>query len=505
MAHKVPMVLVVTSVALALASGARGQTVVPATPPAAQTTGAQAASPGASTDSLTAAQQALTGGQYKLAQSLFEAAIARDYQNAEAHFGLGLALFRQNDLTGARFEFGQLIKLAPERFEGLYNLGVIAAKQGQYDEALADYQKALELAQGKASPAPLRQLYDALAAEQTRRAAWPELVKTLTDATALSPDDLSLSLRLADATLRAGDADSALPLAYGVLNKDPSSVPAALLVADIYAGQGLPERAARVLYDALGRQSGAAARTQLLTRQGLILAAAGKNKDALKSLQDAVKASPSSAEAQLALAGVCASSGDKLGAVAAYHAAVKADPSNAASRVQLAGAELAAGQTAQAAGDAALALKAAKDAPTRARAQYILGVTAYAQGRYAQARSQLQASAQVLPDAGTSLWLGLSSYALKDYPAAVVALQASVQASPSLTARANLGAALLAAGRYQEAQATLQGVVGDAPKNALAWYQLGWAARNLGQNSQARSAFKTALTLGYAPAREALK
>ncbi len=504
MAHKVPMVLVATlTVALALGTGAQGQSVtVPAAPPSAQ---AATGAPASGQDNLTAAQQALTGGQFKVAQALYEQAIASDYQNAEAHFGLGLALYRLNDLTGARFEFGQLVKLAPERFEGYYNLGIIAARQGQYDEALTQYSKALELAQGKASVASQRQLYDALAAEQTRRAAWPDLVKTLSAASALSPDDQSLSLRLADATLRAGDPDSALPLAYGVLNKDPSNVTAALLVADIYAGQKLPDRAARVLYDAVGRQSGAAARAQLLTHQGQILAAAGRTKDALKPLQDAVKANPASGEAQAALAQARAATGDKVGAVTAYRAAVKTDPTNAQWRVTLAAAELAASQTAQASTDAALALKAAKDDSTRARAQYILGVTAYAQGRYAQARSQLQASAAALPDASTSLWLGLSSYALKDYAGAVSALQASVQGSPTVTARANLGAALLAASRYQEAQATLQGVVSDDPKNALAWYQLGWAQRNLGQATQARSAFKTALALGYTPAREALK
>ncbi|ADV67317.1 tetratricopeptide repeat protein [Deinococcus maricopensis] len=496
MAHSVPTILLTACLTLGVASAQATPTSTPPAPTAPSVT---------STADLSAAQRALQEGRYRDAQTAFEALIARDYNNAEAHFGLGLTLYALGDLTGARFEFTQLTALAPDRFEGFYNLGVLAARQGQYDEALANYQKALTLAQGKASPTSVRQVLDALAGEQTRRGDYPGLITTLTATLALAPNDAALQLRLADAQYRAGNGTQALPALYALLQANPANADAAQLLADVYTAQNLPDRAIRELDKAVAATPNGTVQARLLLRKADLLARQNRTRDAVLAVQDAVKADSRNAAAQARLGELLLARNDRTGARTAYQNAARLDPQNASYRASLALVELNLAQYDAARRDAQLAVQAAPDQLTLARAQFVLGVAAYRQGQYAQARSALQSSALKVPDAETNLWLGLASYALKDYAGAITALEASAKVNPSVNARQNLGAALLAAGRYQEAEATLRGVVTDAPKTAIAWYQLGWTLRNLDREAEARTAFRTALNLGYTQARGALR
>ncbi|AFZ68971.1 tetratricopeptide repeat protein [Deinococcus peraridilitoris] len=455
-------------------------------------------------DALESARAALNAGRLREAQVKFEALVAADFGNVEAHFGLGLALYALGDFTGARFEFQQLVKLAPERVEGHYNLGVVAARSGNSDEALVNFGKALEVARGKTAPATLRQLLDAVAAEQGRKADFAGLSKTLEEALALSPQDDALRLRLAEATFRAGNGLDALPLAYTVLQRQRANVNAALLVAEVYAAQNLPERAAREL-DKVASVAPPKARATLLVRKAELLRASDKPKEAADALRTAIKADPSNARAVASLGELLFSRGDRGGALSAWQTALKLEPKNTLFRANLASVQLAVGQTDAARENALIVQRDAVDAATSARAQFVLGVAAYRQGNHAQARSALQAASLKSPSAETYLWLGLSEYALKDYAGAVTALEASVKSAPEMTARTSLGAALLAAGRYPEAEATLRGVVTDAPKNGEAWYNLGWSMRSQGREADARVAFKKSLGLGYAKAEGALR
>lgn len=453
---------------------------------------------------LDAARAALDAGQLKEAQRLYEDAVAAQYGDPEAHFGLGLTLYALGDLTGARFEFGQLTKLAPERFEGYYNLGVVATRAQQYEDALGNYAKALELARDKAGAGTVAQILNALAAEQARKGDFAGLSATLEEAVKLNPDDAALKLRLADAMFRNGNGPDALPLAYAALQAEAQNADAALLIADIYAAQQLPERALHELDKAVRATNSDITRATLLEREADLQIGQGQIKAAIESLRGATQLNPTGASAWAKL-GEQLFAGDRKAALGAWQSAVGQAPKNALYRVNLASVQLALGDFRAAGVTAALAAQDAADPATAARAQFVEGVAAYRQGRYAAATSALQSAALKTPAAETYLWLGLSQYALKDFAGASAALEASVKADPALGARATLGAALLAAGRYPEAEATLRGVVADAPKNGEAWYNLAWSLRGQGREGEARPAFKTALGLGYTKAGEALR
>lgn len=454
---------------------------------------------------LTQAQAAFQAGQYPLARSRFEALVAQNYTHPDAHFGLALTLLAQNDEKGAAFEFTQFQALAPDRYEGPYNLGVLATRQGRFEDALRLYGEAQTLMKDQAPPAAQRQVLEALATEQTRRRDYAALSTILEGITALEPGDLNAQYRLAQARTLSGQGTAALPGVYALLQRDPARADAALLLADIYVTQGLQGRALRELDAAAGRVTNGGDRALLLLRKADILAGQGNTRAAVLAAQDATREDSRSAVAFARLGELRAARNDRPGALTAYLNAVKLSPDSAAYRTGLAAVRLSLGQSAQAAQDAALALTLSPDSVTLARALYVQGVSAYQQRRYAQARTALQSSLRRAPSAEAALWLGLSAYAQKDYASAASALAESVKLNPTPTARQNLASALLASARYPEAEAILRGLVSESPHDAEAWYLLGLTHRAQQRRAEARVAFKTAANLGSAKAREALK
>lgn len=469
----------------------------PTLPPPAPLTAAQQAQLGQ-------AQTALAAGQLPQARALFEELIAQNYRQPEPHFGLGLTLLALNNLKGATFEFAQLVTLAPERPEGPYNLGVIATREGRYADALRLYGEAATRAEG-ASPAARRQILEALATEQTRARDYAALSMTLAAITALDPQDMDAQFRLAQAQVLAGQGVAALPVVYAVLERQPERVDAALLLSDIYVGEGLPDRAARELDAAAGRVANGGDRAALLLRKANVLAASGDTRAAVFAAQDATREDSRNAAAFARLAELRFERNDRPGALAAYEQATALAPRRADYRAGQAAVRLALGQAAGAAQDAAQALKLQPDAATQARAQFVQGIAAYRQQQYGPARKALNSSASAAPSAETYLWLGLSAYALKDYEGAANALAQSVKLQPTPSARQNLASALLAAARYPEAEAISRGLLSDSPKDAQAWYLLGLAQRAQGRENEGRQALKTAAHLGHAGAKAALK
>ncbi|UBV41558.1 tetratricopeptide repeat protein [Deinococcus taeanensis] len=454
---------------------------------------------------LAQARAAYQANNLTQARTLFEALITQNYTNPDPHFGLALTLVAQNDLRGATFELTQFTALAPTRFEGPYNLGVIAARQGNHDEALRLFTQAATLMKDQASPAASRQVLEALAAEQTRKADFTGLTGTLTALNALDPKDPDVQYRLAQARTLSGQGAAALPGVYTLLQQAPGRVDAALLLADIYVGQSLPDRALRELDAATSRAQTGEGRATLLLRKASILEQTGDTRAAVFAAQAATRQDPKNAAAFAREGELRVLRNDRPGALTAYLNAVKLAPQTASYRAALAAVRLTLGQNADAQRDAALTLTLRPDDATLARALFVQGVAAYRQGRYAQARAALQSSHTRAPSADTVLWLGLSAYAAKDYPAAATALGESVKLNPTPTARLNLSSALLASARYPEAEAVLRGLVSENPKNAEAWYLLGLTQRAQGREAEGRTALKTAATLGNARAQGALK
>ncbi len=450
---------------------------------------------------LQAAYQALEAGRYSDAIRLFEDVVALDWRNFRAHFGLGLAYYRAGRLKEALFEFRQLTKLYPDRFEAWYNLGVTQARLKDWQAAAESLSKALELGKKAKLPASdLRPVYLALA-EAYRKLGEPDrAAQVLTEAYQALKGDLEVALLLADALVAAGKEDDAVPYLYEVLAKDRGNVAASLLLADVLVDQGLFERALRELDRSLAAAKSDADRGRLLYKKALVMAAAGADpKEVARLIEEAVRLNPELWQAHYDLGRIKLALGDAEGALRAFLQAYRENPEDPRVLLGLASAYDALGKAEDAYRIARLAVKAAKGSD-KIEALFLLGKNAYRLGRYQEAVEALRQVVEVRKsDADAWFWLGLALYAAEDYGQAVKALERAAELDGRVEVLEALGAAYLAARRFADAEQVFTEVVEKDPTRAEAWYYLGWALKALGREAEAKRAWKKAMELGYKP------
>jgi len=71
--------------------------------------------------------------------------VRRQPDFAEAHNNLGLMLLQAGDLTQARSQFGEAIRIKPLYAEAHYNLALLLHQQGKEDESRAELDKAYKI------------------------------------------------------------------------------------------------------------------------------------------------------------------------------------------------------------------------------------------------------------------------------------------------------------------------------------------------------------------------
>ena len=88
-------------------------------------------------------------GYYDQAEATFRLALQEDPSNAEAHYGLGSVYLKQEKLLDARASFEQVLKLTatyPDTGPNAWNnLGLLATREGRVNEAIDYFQGALRL------------------------------------------------------------------------------------------------------------------------------------------------------------------------------------------------------------------------------------------------------------------------------------------------------------------------------------------------------------------------
>ncbi len=447
----------------------------------------------------------LDAGRLDEAAGIFEEALALDYQNYDAHFGLGLALYRKGDFQGALFEFDQVTRLFPDRYEGWYNLAVTYADLERWRESADAFRRALALGEEqKLAPEVLRPAYLGLAASLRRLGSPDEAAAALIKAMDKIGEDEEVLFLIADNLSMAGKPKEAIPYLYKVLNRDRAHLAAVSLLADIYVGQGLTDRAIRELDRSLEAADRPDVKASLLLKKARILESIDPDK-AAELLREAAELDGKLWQARYSLGSKWLQEGDADRALMAFQQAYSVKPDEPRILVGMAAAYFQKEDYQQALRYAKLAA-ASSEGAVKADALLIAGKSAYQLGRYGDARAMLLQAAEMAPDrADAWLWLGLASYALKDINAAITALERAVQLDPSPITRLNLGAAYLAKKRFGDAERMLTQVVLEDPDNAEAWYNLGWALRALSREPEAQRAWRRALELGFEPARSLIK
>jgi tetratricopeptide (TPR) repeat protein len=154
------------------------------------------------------------------AEHFLQLALHDDPDNSEALYGLGSIYLQQNKAADARATFERVIKL-PQRYPGTLpnawnNLGLLSAREGHTDEAIQQFQQALQLDPDHFIA--LENLGNAY--RQAKR--WDDAKATLQRALQLNPDNAEANYALGMVYAQTDDADRA----YEYLKKAVAEKPA---------------------------------------------------------------------------------------------------------------------------------------------------------------------------------------------------------------------------------------------------------------------------------------
>ena len=406
----------------------------------------------------------------------------------------------------ALFEFSEVARLYPERFDGHFNKAVTLAKLRKFDEAAVAFGEAIAQ---EASDDQKVEAYLGLAGMHKRAGNFTAAAEAYTEAAALRPNDTELAYQRADSMFRAGQGLEALPDLVD-LEESSSDYRVSSLIADIYVEQDQADYALRSLERAQRKAQGAAdatAQANLLVKLGLLQQQLGRASEASTSFQQAVYTDGTAWQAQYHLGVSLLEDAQASSALAALENARTLNPESAEVYMALALAYEQTGQLDQVMPAANAAMDRAEDPAQMSDVQFVLGRVAYQQGSYADALSAFEEVVDAQPEnALAQLWAGLAEYGLENYLSAVQYLERAVQLEPeSVEARANLGASYYQAQRYQDAELVYEIILEDTPSDLDALYNLGLSLMAQNQRVAARDVWVQASDLGYAPAQQALQ
>lgn len=198
---------------------------------------------------------------------------------------LGDAYYTQGDYPKALEAFQQVIALAPDLDVGYQNVGNVYAVQGKYQEAIPYYQKCLQIQ-------PFYSTYGNLGTAYFGLKQYPKAVEMFEKAVQLNPNDTVTIVNLADGYRAAGQSDKAtasyqqaIAAGFKELETNPQNTDVMDQMALSFAKTGKAKEAETFISKARAIDK---KNVNFIFDQARINALLGRNKDAFKSLHDAI-------------------------------------------------------------------------------------------------------------------------------------------------------------------------------------------------------------------------
>lgn len=292
---------------------------------AAQTPGQRAAAP-APAPEVADAEAAIVKADWKVAESKLDAWLVGHATDARALFDAGYVADAQGRLDDATGLYRRATAANPQSLEAHLSLGLLLARQGDYDEARVELLAATKLDPGEAGPAVKARAWRALAEVDKPGPGRPgdptEASSALLEALKLSPEtptDTLLAANLAESTGQLEDAEAAY---RRVLAKDPQSLPASSGLAHLLMKKQQYPEAEMVLRAALTLSPN----DPTLTAQLATDLAAQDKAEALPLLQNLHAAHPEDKNITRMLADLMVQSGNVDGSDKLYAVLLAAQP-----------------------------------------------------------------------------------------------------------------------------------------------------------------------------------
>jgi tetratricopeptide (TPR) repeat protein len=151
---------------------------------------------------------------------------------ARNEYGKGLSSLAKNDLSGSVEHFTKAVKAFPEYYEAYYHIGVAQTRQSHTDEAMASFQKAIDLSGGRYAWAEFGIGYLQYMGGQSEMA-----VTTIQRGLEIDGNSADGYMFLGMALLRLNRLDEAEKSAREALLRNPKLAQAYLVLSDAYGRQ----------------------------------------------------------------------------------------------------------------------------------------------------------------------------------------------------------------------------------------------------------------------------
>lgn len=451
----------------------------------------------------------------KAAEEYFSAAWANSSPRSPRKLIYVRFKLQTGDVAAARRLLTELTSQAPDCLAPMLGLAEIAAREKQYDEALAlvdrilsrdsshypamAIQARLLLAKGKPDQAlailkkleklqpknPEIQYQSALC--HLAQNNMEQALGSLNQAIAFAPGYADAILLLADINLRKGEAKAASASLKTLVTQQPNLIPAKFLLARAYVSQGQIDEALTTFKEI---SAGAPDDPNYLLPIAIIYRQQKKFDEARKTLSKILERSPDFGPAIEQLTDLDLISGDLASARTRIENLMAKQPALVAAHLLIAKVCLAEKKTAQA--EAAL-LKAIELQPETTPAYYMLASIYIQDHQEQKALDQLQQLAGKTPnDPALHMRIAVLQERLKNYPAARDAYEKILAIKPNFVLALN-NLAYLYGNQFNQAERGLplaQKARGLAPLDASVADTLGWILYQQGQFKQARTLFQ---------------
>ncbi|MCE0499336.1 MAG: tetratricopeptide repeat protein, partial [Methylacidiphilales bacterium] len=338
---------------------------------------------------------------YESEETLWNDTISRNPTCLMARNNLGNVLLQKGQVDEAIAQYEKILEINPNDSEGRNNLGNALLKKGQADEAMVQYRKALEI----------------------------------------NPKDATADYDLGNAFLQKGHVDEAMIQYQKALKTNPNSVLARFNLGNAFLQKGQVDEAMTQYQMALEIDPDYAMAHFNL---GSALAQKGQVDEAMVQYQKALEIDPNNAMAHFNLGNALLQKGQMDEAIAQFEKGLEINPKDATAHYDLGNALLQKGQM-----DEAIAQfeKALEINPNYADGHNNLGVALFQEGRVDEAIAQFRKALEINPNSDLAHnSLGIAFFQTKRIDEAIVQFQEALRLNPhDSEAQSNLAKAQAAA------------------------------------------------------------